>query len=205
MKIADVSDFRAQAWRRLPHFLFEYIDGGSFAEATLRRNISDLAAVALRQRVLVDMSELDLSASLFGQRWRLPVGLAPIGLAGLSARRGEVQAARAAHAAQVPFCLSTVSLCPLTEVVAGAGVAPWFQLYMIKDRAFMRDLLAQARDAACPVLMFTVDMPVAGMRYRDVRSGLTGAPGFFGSLRRAGQAMRRPYWAWDVGLRGRPH
>lgn len=205
MKAASALDYRTLAQRRLPRFLFEYIDGGSFAEATLRHNLADLAEVELRQRVLVDVSELDLSTQLFGQHFAMPVGLAPIGLAGMNARRGEVQAARAAEAAGVPFCLSTVSVCPLAEVAAAVEKPFWFQLYMIRDRSFMRALLAQARDAGCSALVFTVDMPVPGTRYRDIRSGLAGAPGWRGMARRAGQASLRPRWAFDVGLRGRPH
>ena len=205
MKAAAAIDYRELARRRLPHFLFEYIDGGSYAEVTLRRNVEDLAGVALRQRILRDVSGIDLSTALFGQELALPVALAPIGLAGLNARRGEVQAARAAEAAGVPFCLSTVSACPLGEVVAGVNKPFWFQLYMIRDRAFMSDLLEQARQARCSALVFTVDMPVPGSRYRDYRSGLAGAPGFAGALRRFGQAALRPAWAWDVGVRGRPH
>jgi L-lactate dehydrogenase (cytochrome) len=205
MKAASALDYRELARRRLPHFLFEYIDGGSYAEVTLRHNIADLERIALRQRVLNDVSRLDLSTELFGQRLALPVALAPIGLAGMNARRGEVQAARAAKAAGVPFCLSTVSACPLDEVAA-ADVGPfWFQLYMIRDRAFMRDLLGKARDLGCPALIFTVDMPVPGSRYRDYRSGLAGAPGLFGAIRRAFQGALRPGWAWDVGIHGRPH
>jgi L-lactate dehydrogenase (cytochrome) len=142
---------------------------------------------------------------LFGQQLAMPVALAPIGLAGLAARRGEVQAARAAEAAGIPFCLSTVSACPLAEVTRGVTNPFWFQLYMIRDRAFMRDLLAAAKDAKCSALMFTVDMPVPGSRYRDIRSGLAGAPGLMGDLRRFAQAVVRPGWAWDVGLHGRPH
>lgn len=205
MKPASVNDYRELARRRLPHFLFEYIDGGSYAEVTLRRNADDLAQIALRQRVLRDVSEIDLGANWFGQPVKLPVALAPIGLAGMNARRGEVQAARAARDAGVPFCLSTVSACPLQEVVDGAQTPPWFQLYMIRDRAFMNDLLDQAAAAKCSALMFTVDMPVPGSRYRDYRSGLAGAPGFSGALRRFGQATLRPHWAWDVGVCGRPH
>ncbi len=204
MKPASVTDYRELARRRLPKFLFEYIDGGSYAEATLRRNTADLESIALRQRVLRDVSSIDPSTTLFGQQLAMPVALAPVGLAGLSARRGEVQAARAAQAAGVPFCLSTVSACPLSEVVAGAQQPFWFQLYMIRDRAFMRDLLAKAREARCSALLFTVDMPVPGSRYRDLRSGLAGAPGLAGSVRRTWQAMRRPRWAWDVGVMGRP-
>jgi len=205
MKAASIDDYRELARRRLPKFLFEYIDGGSYAERTLVRNRSDLADIALRQRVLRDVSDIDLSTELFGQKLSLPVGLAPIGLAGLNARRGETQAARAAEAAGVPFCLSTVSACTLEEVRAATERPFWFQLYMIRDRAFMRDLIDRAKATGCTTLVFTVDMPVPGSRYRDYRSGLAGASGLAGSLRRTGQAMLRPDWAWDVGVRGRPH
>jgi L-lactate dehydrogenase (cytochrome) len=203
--VASTEDFRELARRRLPPFLFEYIDGGSYSETTLGRNLSDLRGVQLRQRVLRDIGTLDPSTELFGRKMALPVALAPIGLAGMNARRGEVQAARAAEAAGVPFCLSTVSACPIAEVARGTSAPFWFQLYMIRDRGFMRDLLAQAREAGCDALVFTVDMPVPGSRYRDYRSGLAGASGWRGSLRRGWQAVRRPHWAWDVGLHGRPH
>jgi len=202
---ASPLDYRALARRRLPPFLFEYIDGGAYAEVTLRRNVAELEAIALRQRVLTDVSDLDLSTTLFGQRFALPVALGPIGLAGMNARRGEVQAARAAEAAGIPFCLSTVSACPLDEVADGVTEPFWFQLYMIRDRGFMRALLEKARALGCSALVFTVDMPVPGTRYRDYRSGLAGAPGLAGALRRFGQAARHPRWAWDVGVRGRPH
>lgn len=205
MKAASVLDYRDLARRRLPPFLFEYLDGGSYAEVTLRRNVSDLEGLALRQRVLTDVSSIDTSTELFGHRLPLPVALGPIGLAGMNARRGEVQAARAAQAAGIPFCLSTVSACPLGEVAGAVSGPIWFQLYMIRDRSFMRDLLAQARSAGCSALVFTVDMPVPGSRYRDYRSGLAGAAGRMGALRRMWQAARHPYWAWDVGVRGRPH
>jgi L-lactate dehydrogenase (cytochrome) len=205
MKAASTLDYRELARRRLPHFLFEYIDGGSYAEVTLRRNIADLENVALRQRVLTDVSGIDVSTELFGRRQALPVALAPIGLAGMNARRGEVQAVRAADKANIPFCLSTVSACPIAEVAAATEQPFWFQLYMIRDRAFMQDLMAQARAAGCSALVFTVDMPVPGSRYRDYRSGLAGASGAFGSLRRTLQSIMRPAWAYDVGVRGRPH
>lgn len=205
MKIASVVDYREAARRRLPKFLFEYIDGGAYAEVTLRRNVADLETIALRQRVMRDVSKVDLRVNLFGQERTMPVGLAPIGLAGMSARRGEVQAAQAAEAANVPFCLSTVSLCPIAEVARGVKAPFWFQLYMIRDRGFMRELLAQAEAAHCSALVFTVDMPVPGTRYRDRRSGLAGAPGLAGRARRMFQAMQRPDWAWDVGLNGKPH
>jgi L-lactate dehydrogenase (cytochrome) len=203
-KAASTTDYRDLARRRLPHFLFEYIDGGAYGETTLARNVSDLQAIALRQRVLRDVSTLNLKTSLFGTEYALPVALAPIGLAGLTARRGEAQAVRAAEKANIPLCLSTVSACPIAEVAAAATRPFWFQMYMVRDRGFMRDLLAQARTASCSALVFTVDLPVPGARYRDVRSGLAGAPGLGGLARRAGQALRRPRWLWDVAVRGRP-
>ncbi len=203
MIIASTLDFREVARRRLPRFLFDYADGGAYAEATLRRNITDLAEVALRQRVLQGCGEIDLTTTVFGQHLKLPVILGPVGIAGMYRRRGETQAARAATAAGVPFCLSTVSLCSLAEVAKAAGNSHlWFQLYVIRDRAFMRDLLETAKAAGAKALVFTVDMPVPGARYRDAHSGMSGprAP-----LRRLLQAVGKPGWAWDVGLHGRPH
>jgi L-lactate dehydrogenase (cytochrome) len=205
MKYAAIADYRAGARRALPHFLYEYLDGGSFDEVTATRNITDLQSIALRQRVLRGVGSVDLSIDLLGENWAMPIALAPVGLAGINARRGEVQAARAASKADVPFCLSTVSVCSVDEVRRGVDRPFWFQLYMIRDRAFMLDLLAAATAAGSTTLVFTVDMPVPGTRYRDYRSGLAGAPGKVGALRRAWQAAQRPQWAWDVGLCGRPH
>ena len=205
MKAASVSDYRRLAKRRVPHFLFEYLDGGSYAEVTKNRNRADLESLALRQRVLRDVSDIDTTCELFGQAYQIPVGLAPVGLAGMYARRGELQAVRAAEAAGVPFALSTVGVCPIGEVANVATEPFWFQLYMIRDRGFMRDMLALAREARCSALIFTVDMPVPGSRYRDYRSGLAGESWLTGNIRRVFQAMLRPRWAWDVGLLGRPH
>ena len=205
MKAASVYDYRRLARKRVPHFLFEYLDGGSYAEVTKGRNRADLEALALRQRVLRDVSSLDTTVQLFGHDYRMPVGLAPVGLAGMYARRGELQAVRAAEASGVPFALSTVGVCPIGEVAQVATQPFWFQLYMIRDRAFMRDMLALAREAACSALIFTVDMPVPGSRYRDYRSGLAGESRLSGNIRRVSQAIRRPRWAWDVGLLGKPH
>jgi len=205
MITACVKDFREAARRRLPRFLFEYMDGGSYGEVTLRKNVEELDDIALRQRVLRDVSSLDLTTELFGQKLALPLALAPIGLAGLNARRALPDIRRAAEAAGVPFTLSTVSACPLGEVAAAANKPFWFQLYMIRDRGFMRELMAQAVTAQCSALMFTVDMPVPGSRYRDYHTGLAGSPGLKGASWRVAQAMARPDWAWDVGLWGRPH
>lgn len=202
MTIASTADFRAAAQRRLPRFLFDYIDGAANAELTSRRNVDDLAAVALRQRVLRDVAEIDVSTNLLGRHCAMPLALGPVGLSGMYARRGEVQAARAAAAKDVPMCLSTVSVCALEEV-AGASAQPlWFQLYVIRDRAFMRDLIAKANALGCDALVFTVDMPVPGARYRDAHSGMSGR---YAAIRRVAQAVAHPIWAWDVGIRGRPH
>jgi L-lactate dehydrogenase (cytochrome) len=164
--------------------------------------VSDLQAVKLRQRVLRGSEDLDLSVDWFGQRYGLPVALAPIGLAGMFARRGEIQAVRAACARNIPFIQSTVSVCPLSEVAAQASQPIWFQLYVLKDRAFMRDVMRRARELGATTLVFTVDMPVPGARYRDAHSGMSGPNA---SVRRMVQAMLHPRWAWDVGLFGRPH
>ncbi|MGE5501909.1 MAG: L-lactate dehydrogenase [Ignavibacteriales bacterium] len=203
---ASVGDYRELARRRLPRLLFDYIDGGSYAETTLRRNVEDFEAIALRQRVLRDVSKIDLSTELFGQPMSMPVGLGPVGMAGMYARRGEVQAAKAAKAAGVPFTLSTVGVCDLAEVVGGAGVAPWFQLYMIRDRGYMETLLETARDLGCPVLVFTVDLPLPGARYRDIRTGLFGEkPPLSATIRRALDGLAHPAWLWDVQIHGKPH
>jgi L-lactate dehydrogenase (cytochrome) len=202
MRIASASDFRDAARRRLPRFLFDYIDGAAYSEHTAHRNVADLAEVALRQRVLVDVSDIDLSTTLFGARQDLPVMLGPVGLSGLYARRGEAQAARAASAKGVPVCLSSLSVCGLREVAAASSLPVWFQLYIIKDRGFMAELLAVARELGCAGLMFTVDLPMPGARYRDLHSGMSGP---HARWRRFGQALAHPRWAWDVGLRGRPH
>lgn len=200
--IASTLDFQRAAKARLPRFLFDYADGGAYAEQTLRRNTADLGDIALRQRVLQDVATIDLSTTLFGRAMPLPVALAPIGIGGMYRRRGETQAARAANARGLPFTLSTVGLCGIDEVRRGTDGPLWFQLYVLRDRGFMRDLIANAKAAGAEALVFTVDMPVPGARYRDAHSGMSGphAP-----LRRLLQAMGRPGWAWDVGLRGRPH
>ncbi|SEL34417.1 FMN-dependent L-lactate dehydrogenase LldD [Xaviernesmea oryzae] len=202
MIISSASDYREAARRRLPPFLFHYLDGGAYAEHTLKRNVSDLSDLALRQRVLKSVGEVDLSAKLFGEALDMPVALAPVGLTGMYARRGEVQAARAATARAIPFTLSTVSVCPIEEVQSQVGRPIWFQLYVLKDRGFMKNALERAWAAGIRTLVFTVDMPVPGARYRDAHSGMSGPNAAF---RRMLQAFAHPAWALDVGLRGRPH
>ena len=202
MIISSTHDYRLAAKRRLPPFLFHYIDGGAYDEHTLARNVTDLRDLALRQRVLKELGEVDLSARLFGEAVSLPVALAPVGLTGMYARRGEVQAARAAASRGVPFTLSSVSVCPIEEVQPAMKRPMWFQLYVLRDRGFMKNALERAWAAGVRTLVFTVDMPVPGARYRDRHSGMAGP---FAAWRRMLQAVTHPRWAWDVGLRGRPH
>ncbi|WP_292532319.1 FMN-dependent L-lactate dehydrogenase LldD [Methylocystis sp.] len=202
MIVSSASDYRKAAQRKLPRFLFDYIDGGANAEDTLQANVADLRAVNLRQRVLKNVSGLDLATEWFGQRSELPVILGPVGLSGMFARRGEVQAARAAAKRGVPYVLSTLSVCSLEEVATSCSSPIWFQLYVLKDRGFMQSMLERAQRAGVEVLVFTVDLPVHGSRYRDAQSGMSGP---FARTRRMFQAMTKPGWTLDVGLRGRPH
>lgn len=202
MIISSTTDYREAARRRLPPFLFHYIDGGAYAEHTLRRNEADLNDLALRQRVLKEVGAVDLSSSLFGEALAMPVALAPVGLTGMYARRGEVQAARAAASRGIPFTMSTVSVCPIEEVQPQVDRPIWFQLYVLKDRGFMQNALERAWAAGVRTLVFTVDMPVPGARYRDAHSGMSGP---HAATRRIWQAMTHSAWAMDVGLKGRPH
>ncbi len=202
MIISSPNDYRAAAKRRLPPFLFHYIDGGAYDEYTLKRNVEDLSQIALRQRVLKDMSQLTLETQLFNETLSMPVALSPVGLTGMYARRGEVQAAMAADQKGIPFTMSTVSVCPIEEVAPKINRPMWFQLYVLKDRGFMKNALERAKAAGCSTLVFTVDMPVPGARYRDMHSGMSGKNA---AMRRYFQSMMHPQWAWDVGLNGRPH
>jgi L-lactate dehydrogenase (cytochrome) len=202
MIISSATDYREAARRKLPPFLFHYLDGGAGTETTLRANVDDLQRVSLRQRVLKGSEQLDLSTEWFGIKQDLPLALAPVGLAGMYARRGEVQAARVAGERNIPFIQSTVSVCSLKEVAQQASQPLWCQLYVLKDRGFMRDYLRRARELGINTLVFTVDMPVPGARYRDAHSGMSGR---YGPLRRVLQAMLHPRWALDVGLLGKPH
>ncbi|EMG7547286.1 FMN-dependent L-lactate dehydrogenase LldD [Vibrio alginolyticus] len=202
MIISASTDNRAAAKAKLPPFLFHYIDGGSYDERTLKRNTDDLGDVALRQRVLRDMTDLSLETEIFGEKLAMPIALAPVGLTGMYARRGEVQAAKAAEKKGIPFTMSTVSVCPIEEVAPAIERPMWFQLYVLKDRGFMKNVLERAKAAGVTTLVFTVDMPVPGARYRDMHSGMSGPNA---AMRRVFQAMRHPSWALDVGLLGKPH
>ncbi|WP_109843427.1 FMN-dependent L-lactate dehydrogenase LldD [Aggregatibacter aphrophilus] len=201
MIISSANDYRAAARRRVPPFMFHYADGGSYTEYTLARNVSDLSEIALRQRVLNDMSQLNTEIELFGEKLSMPVILAPVGACGMYASRGEVQAAKAAAAKGLPFTLSTVSICPIEEVALAINRPMWFQLYVLKDRGFMKNALERAKAAGCSTLVFTVDMPTPGARYRDMHSGMSGD---YKWLRRVIQGATHPFWSYDMMTKGRP-
>jgi len=152
-------DYRALAEKRLPRLFFDYVDGGAYDERTLKRNVSDFQNLELKQRVMRDVSKLETDIELFGQTWTLPIALAPIGMAGMMARRAEVQAKRAADSFGIPFCLSTVGICSLEEVAAVSDKPFWFQLYMLKDRGAVQEILQRAK-----------------------RVGIKGKPHIFGNL-----------------------
>ena len=200
---ASASDYRERARRRLPRFLFDYVDGGAGEESSLTANRQALAALHLRQRVLVDVDAVTTDTRLLGEPTSMPVVLAPVGLGGLMARRGEVQAVRAAEGAGIPFALSTVGVCGLEEVRAASQRPFWFQLYMLRDRGVVEALLQRAWDAGCRTLVFTVDLPIPGVRHRDIRNGMD-ATGLRSTLLRLSQVLARPGWIWNVALHGKP-
>ncbi len=202
MIISAPTDFREAAQRCLPRFLYDYIDAGAFDELTYARNTQDFKEIELRQRVLKGVEPDDLSINMFGRDWALPLALSPVGLSGMYAKRGEAQVARAANKAGIPYAMSTVSICSIEEVSQGLTQPIWFQLYVLRDRGFMKHVLDQAKANGVTTLVFTVDLPVTGIRYKDKRSGLTGP---WRKTRRFAQALTRPHWALNVGLMGRPH
>lgn len=200
---ATYADYRQLARQRLPRFLFDYVDGGAGAEQTLNSNTQAWQKIALAQRVLVNVEKIDTRSHLLGETHALPLVLAPVGLAGMLSRRGEVQAMRAAQQLQIPFTLSTVGICPLAEVARATTSPFWFQLYMIRDRTLVAALLEHAWEIGCRTLVFTVDLAATGLRHRDTRNGL-GATGLRSILARLQQLLVRPAWLWDVGINGGP-
>ncbi|MGZ4218578.1 MAG: L-lactate dehydrogenase [Solirubrobacteraceae bacterium] len=201
---ATVLDYRELARRKLPRQLFDYIDGGAYEEATLRANVGDLERLLLRQIVMRDVSTRDPSVELFGRRLELPVILAPVGLGGMFAQRAEVQAARAAERAGVPFTESTVSVCSIEEVAGATSVPPWFQLYVMRDRGYAQELMARAHAVGSPVLVLTVDLAVVGARHRDTRNAIAGRPSTWAQARRGLDLISHPRWIRDVPIGGKP-
>jgi L-lactate dehydrogenase (cytochrome) len=204
---ANTDDFRLLAKKRLPLQLFDYIDGGSYQEVTLSNNLNALSQLCLRQRILTDVSNIDLSCDLFHKTHNMPLILGPVGLAGCFAQRGEKQAHEAANKHNIPFCLSTVGICSIEELKAQSELEFWFQLYVIKDRNYALSLLKRAELAGCKTLILTVDLPVLADRYRDIRNGLStnGANStVLGKIKRGVDIVSHPSWVWDVAIKGKP-
>jgi L-lactate dehydrogenase (cytochrome) len=195
-----VDDLRGQARRRLPRAVFEYVDRGAYDERTMADNRDVFARVRFRQRVMVDVDRRKLATTVAGQACAMPVVLGPTGLTGLVHADGEIHACRAAQSEGVPYCLSTASICSIEDVREAVDAPFWFQLYMMRDRGFVRSLVERARDAGCPVLVLTVDLAVQGQRHRDIRNGLS-VP-LRPSLRNAWDLVTHPAWAASV-LMGR--
>jgi L-lactate dehydrogenase (cytochrome) len=201
---ATVLDYRELARRRLPRQLFDYIDGGAYEEATMQANVADLREILLRQLVMRDVSVREQATEVLGEQLAMPVILGPVGLVGMFAQRGEVQAARAAEARGVPFVESTVSICPIEEVAAATSRPPWFQLYVMRDRSYAEELMSRAHAVGAPVLVLTIDLAVVGARYRDVRNAVVGATAPWVRLRRGLDLVGHPHWIRSVGMQGKP-
>src|SRR3989440_698521 len=195
-----IADMRRIARRRVPKMFFEYAEGGSYSEETLRANRVDLERIKLRQRVLVDVSQRTLATTIIGEPAALPFALAPIGLCGMQWGDGEILACRAAQAAGIPFTLSTMSICAIEDVAAAVDKPFWFQLYVMKDRGFVRALIERAAAAKCSALVLTIDLQVLGQRHRDVHNGLTVPPEI--RLKTILDIARKPAWALSA-LRGK--
>ena len=201
MKVAAcIDDLRKIAKSRVPRAFFDYADSGSYSEQTLRANRTDLEAIILKQRVLVDVSARDLTTTVLGKKLAAPMIHAPIGLLGMQHGDGEILAARAANEAGIPFTLSTMSIGSIEHVAEGTGKPFWFQLYVIKDRGFSKQLMDRAIAAKVDTLVLTVDLQVLGQRHRDVHNGLTVPPQF--KIKNVIDIATKPAWAWSV-LKGK--
>jgi L-lactate dehydrogenase (cytochrome) len=195
-----IEDLRDVARRKVPRAFFDYAEAGSYSQETLRANRSDLERIKLRQRVLVDVSRRDLTTTIIGERVSLPLALAPIGLCGMQHGDGEILACRAAQAAGIPFTLSTMSICSIEDVAQAVDKPFWFQLYVMKDRGFIKALIERAAAAKCSALVLTVDLQVLGQRHCDIRNGMTVPPQI--KLTNVIDIATKPAWALSI-LRGK--
>ena len=191
-----IEDLRQVARRKVPRAFFDYAEAGSYSQATLRSNREDLDRIKLRQRILMDVSQRDLTTTIIGEPARLPIALAPIGLCGMQRGDGEILACRAAHAAGIPFTLSTMSICSIEDVAQAVGKPFWFQLYVMKDRGFIRSLIERAAAAKCSALVLTVDLQVLGQRHCDIRNGMTVPPVV--KLANVIDIASKPGWALSI-------
>jgi L-lactate dehydrogenase (cytochrome) len=194
--VTNIMDLRALARRRVPRAFFEYADRGSYDESTLHENRAALARIRLRQRVMIDVDDRSLATEIVGQPVSMPLAIAPTGLTGLQHGSGEIHGARAAARAGIPFCLSTMSICSIEQVRAATDTPFWFQVYVMRDRGFTRELIGRAREAGCSALMLTADLTVQGQRHREIKNGLAVPPKV--TLRNLFDIASKPRWAWNV-------
>jgi L-lactate dehydrogenase (cytochrome) len=191
-----IEDLRQMARRNVPGVFFEYMEAGSYSEHTRDANVEDMQAIKLRQRVLVDMSQRSLKTTVLGEELALPLAIAPTGLSGMQYADGEIHACRAAHAAGIQYTLSTMSICSIEDVAESVRKPFWFQLYVMRDRGFVADLIKRAEVAGCSALFLTVDLPVNGQRHVDMRNGLSVPPRL--TPKTVFDVLRRPAWAWRI-------
>jgi len=194
--MTSIEDLRKTARRRVPRQFFDYADGGSYSEQTLNANRADFERIKLRQRVLVDVADRSTATTILGEPVSLPLALAPIGLCGMQHGDGEILCCRAAQEAGIPFCLSTMSICSIEDVAASVAKPFWFQLYVMKDRGFVRSLIERAAAAKCSALVLTVDLQVLGQRHRDIKNGLTVPPEM--RIRNIIEIATKPAWALSI-------
>ncbi len=192
----SIADLRRMALRNVPRVFTDYMEAGSYSEHTRDANVADMRAIKLRQRVLVDMSQRNLATTVLGEPLAMPLALAPTGLAGMQYADGEILACRAAHAAGIQYCQSTMSICSIEDIGAAVTKPWWFQLYVMRDRGFVEALIKRAEVAGCSALFLTVDLPVNGQRHIDMRNGLSVPPRL--SARTVFDVLRRPAWAWRI-------
>jgi L-lactate dehydrogenase (cytochrome) len=198
--ITCIEDLRALHKRRVPKAFFDYADRGSYSEETLRANRDDLQQIKFRQRILVDVSKRDLQTTILGEPAAMPLILAPVGLLGMQHGDGEIHACRAAQAAGIPFTQSTMSICSIEDIAAAVDKPFWFQLYVMKDRGFIKSLIERAIAAKCSALVLTVDLQVIGQRHADIKNGMTVPPEW--SLSKLIDFASKPAWVAGV-LRGK--
>ncbi|HET9068829.1 MAG TPA: alpha-hydroxy acid oxidase, partial [Amaricoccus sp.] len=193
-----IDDLKRRARRRVPKMFFDYADSGAWTEGTYRANEEDFAKVLLRQRVLVDMTDRNLASEMVGEPVSMPVALAPTGLCGMQHADGEILAAQAAEEFGVPFCLSTMSIASIEDVAANTKRPFWFQLYVMRDRGFIENLIDRAKAAGCSALVLTLDLQILGQRHKDLRNGLSAPPKW--TPKHAWQLATRPFWC--LGMAG---
>ncbi len=195
-KALEISDLKRMAKRRVPKLFFDYADSGAYSESTYRANESDFARIKLRQRVMVDMTNRSLATTMIGQPVSMPVALSPTGLTGMQHADGEMLAAQAAEEFGVPFALSTMSICSIEDVASATKKPFWFQLYVMKDRDFIANLIERARAAKCSALILTADLQILGQRHKDLRNSLSAPPKL--TPKHLFQMAMRPRWCWDM-------